>query len=96
MRPATEPLPSGRAMCDDAPVSYDVEAVAAGADPRPAPAQRPAAIETEAWAVIGAAGAVSEFSAYLMIFPDLQEAQDHVIPAEGERLARVLIREVAA
>lgn len=96
MTATIDKLPPGRAMCDDAPVSYDTASVAARALPRAAVAQRPVTIETEAWAVIGTAGAVAEFSAYLMIFPDRQEAQDHLIPAEGERLARVMIREVVA
>lgn len=84
----SELLPASRAICD----GTEPEAERAG--PCPVPAQRPAAVETEAWAVIGAAGAVAEFSSYLMIFPDRQEALGHIIAAEGERLARVIIREV--
>ena len=52
---------------------------------RPAP-------EVQAWAVLGPDGRIAEFSAYLMAFADRQDAIDHALPNEGERVAPVTIR----
>ena len=37
-------------------------------------------------------GKIAEFSAYLMAFADRQDAVDHALPEEGERVAPVMIR----
>ncbi|SDL36356.1 hypothetical protein [Paracoccus chinensis] len=56
------------------------------------PAPDAPATEVQAWAVLGADGKIAEFSAYLMAFADQQDAVDHALPEEGERVAPVTIR----
>ena len=48
--------------------------------------------EVQAWTVLGPDGKIAEFSAYLMAFADRQDAIDHALPDEGERVAPITIR----
>lgn len=96
MTATIEKLPAGRAMCDDAPVSYDAGTVAARAAQRQADGQPAPVREIPAWAVIGPEGKIAEFSAYLMAFNERQDAVNHALPQHGERVVRIVIREVDA
>lgn len=50
------------------------------------------ALEFKAWAVLGPDGKIAEFSAYLMAFADQQDAIDHALPDQGERVFPITIR----